>query len=336
MSEIIVLTPVALRAPDNPVAIALRAAGYEVRIHNSDLPPTPEQQLALLEGAAGVILGPELISAETMRRLPDLRVISRYGVGYDNIDLDGATELGIVATYVPDAMVDAVADLTMALILASARRLTHFDRELKRGEWRRVPVADITGSTLGLVGTGRIGLAVARRARAFNMNLIGADPFPASAFTEELDGVYVDLDELLARSDFVSLHAPGGAETRCLINADRLARMKPSAYLVNCSRGSLVDDEALEEALKSRAIAGYAADVFSSEPPLPGTAAARLMGMDAVTATPHVASFTPATVLKMGEAARLNLMAALRGERPQYLCNPELFEEASRSRIRAR
>lgn len=326
MSEAIVITPVALRSPESEVALCLKDRGYEVRIHDSHLPPTPAEQLELLAGASGVILGPESLDRAVLEQLPQLKVISRYGVGYDNIDLRAATDLGIVATYVPDAMVDAVADLTMALLLAAARKLTHFDRELKAGEWRRTPAADVTGATLGLVGTGRIGLAVARRSKAFGMRLLGCDPYPNERFTREVDGEYLGLRDLLSQSDYISLHLPGGAETRHLCDRTTLSLLQPHAYVINCARGSLVDDEAMIQALEEGKLAGYATDVFSTEPPSPGSAAERLMKMPQVTATPHVASFTPRTVLKMGEAARNNLLAALNGDRPEFVCNPEVYD----------
>lgn len=330
MGETIAITPVALRDAENEVAQALRAGGYQVRVHPLKVPPSPVEHRALLAEAAGVILGPEPFGRERMLEAPKLRVISRYGVGYDNIDLDAATDLGIVATYVPDAMVEAVADITLGLLLAAARRIAEFDRRMKEGDWPRELAADVSGQTLGILGTGRIGLAVARRARAFNMRLLGYDPYPNPVFNGELGGEYVSMETLLETSDFVSLHLPAMAKTRGLIDAAKLARMKPTAYLLNCARGSIVDEPALLEALDSGRLAGAGLDVFSKEPPDAGSAAAALCRHMKVVGTPHVASYTPVTVAKMGVAALENLLTVLRGERPQFVCNPEVYARGLR------
>jgi D-3-phosphoglycerate dehydrogenase len=323
--ETIAITAATMRDENNEVAFTLKEQGYRLAIHLGLAPPTPEQQRLLLADAVGLIAGSEPITAATLEDAPRLRVISRNGIGYDAIDLDAATARGIVVTFVPDAMVDAVADLTMGLLLALARRIPELDSALKAGQWHRVIGADVATRTLGVVGTGRIGMAVARRTRAFRMRLLGCDPRPHALFVEELGGDYLPLDDLLAGADFVSLHAPACPETRGMIAAPQLARMRPTAYLINCSRGSLVDEGALLDALRERRIAGAGLDVFTAEPPIPGSAADLLMRHPAVVATPHVASFTPITAARMGRAALANLLTALRGERPEHVANPAVF-----------
>jgi phosphoglycerate dehydrogenase-like enzyme len=327
----IALTPIALCREDNEVTHTLRERGYELKLHPKSTLPTREEQRALLSDAVGIIASSEPITREVMQEAPNLRFISRYGVGYDNIDCDAATDLGILVTYVPDAMTEAVADLTMALLLAVARRLPELDGLMKAGEWKRLMAADVTGRTLGLVGTGRIGIATARRARGFGMRLLGYDPYPNPLFLEELGGSYVSLDELLESSDFVSLHLPATVETHALIGGDQLLRMKRSAFLINCARGSVVDEQALVEALNEGEIAGAATDVFSVEPPLADSAGAALARHPKVVATPHVASMTPLTVAKMGRVALANLLDALDGRRPQHVCNPEVYDRGLRS-----
>lgn len=331
MSQKIAVSPIALCREQNEVTQTLRERGYEPALHSKPGLPTRDEQRELLRGAVGMIASSEPITREAMDAATDLRVLSRYGVGYDNIDVAAATDLGIIVTYVPDAMTDAVADLTLALLLAAARRLTELDGLMKAGEWKRLMAADVTGRTLGLIGTGRIGLAAARRARGFGMRLLGCDPYVNPAFVEEMGGSYVSLDELLETSDFVSLHVPASAETEAMIGAAELARMKPSAYLINCARGSLVDEQALIEALDSGRLAGAATDVFSTEPPAADSAAADLARHPKVVATPHVASMTPLTVAKMGRVALANLLDALEGRRPQHLCNPEVYERGLRA-----
>jgi phosphoglycerate dehydrogenase-like enzyme len=326
----IAITAIPLRSPESDVARTLRERGYELSIHPSVTAPTREELRVMLDGAVGLIAGSEIIDREVLLAAPTLRVVSRNGVGYDAIDLDAATDLGVVVAYVPDAMVDAVADLTLGLLVSAARKITELDAALKKGEWRRIMAADIGGQTLGLVGTGRIGMAVARRARAFGMRLVGADPYPNPLFVDELGGSYLPLDELLATADFVSLHSPATPETRGLINRERLARMKPSAFLINAARGSLVDEAALVEALKSGKLAGTALDVFSAEPPIPGSPADELMRLPNVVATPHVASFTPTTVARMGRAAMENLLEALEGRRLTNVANPAVYERPLR------
>jgi D-3-phosphoglycerate dehydrogenase len=332
MPETIAITAATMRDDNNDVARTLKSAGYALKIHPGVVPPTPEELHGYLHDAVGVIAGSDTYSRAVMEAAPGLRVISRNGVGYDAVDLDAATDLGIVVAYVPDAMVDSVADLTLGLLLAAARRITMLDAGMKAGEWRRQIAADVNGTTLGIVGTGRIGLAVARRAQAFGMRLLGHDPYPNPRFTEEFGGEYLPLDQLLEQSDYVSLHMPVLPETRGLMDAPRLARMKPSAYLINAARGALVDEAALLQALEAGKLAGAALDVFSTEPPLPDSPAAKLARHPNVVATPHVASYTPVTAARMGQGAMENLLTALGGERPAYVANPDVYSRRLRGR----
>jgi D-3-phosphoglycerate dehydrogenase len=330
MPQTIALTAATMRDDNNEVAQTLLADGYQLRIHPKITFPTRDELRDLLRGAVGVIAGSEQYSREVMEEAADLRIISRNGVGYDAVDLDAATDLGIVVAYVPDAMVDAVADLTMGLLLAAARNLVGYDAALKRGEWLRLMSADVSGKTLGLIGTGRIGMAVARRARAFRMRLVAHDPYVNPLLVEELGADYLPLEELLAVSDFVSLHTPGGSATRALIGAPQLAQMKPSAYLINCARGSLIDEPALLAALDEGRLAGAAVDVYAAEPPPPGSDSDRLARHPKVVGTPHIASFTPVTAARMGRAAMENMLALLQGGQPEHVANPAVFERGLR------
>jgi phosphoglycerate dehydrogenase-like enzyme/ActR/RegA family two-component response regulator len=327
---LIALTAGTMRDLNCDVAKALRAQEYRVVVHPNAVPPNRGEQRLLLEEAVGVIAGSEPFTHEVMDEAKKLRVISRNGIGYDAIDLQAATELGIVVCYTPDVMAETVADHTFALLLAAARRITDLDAATKRGEWQRIIGSDVNGQTLGLIGTGRIGTAVARRARAFGMKLIGHDPFPNPVFERELGGEYLSLEEVLSQSDFVSLHLPSTPETRGMVTAERIGMMKPSAFLVNTARGALIDEAALLTALHEGKLAGAGLDVLSAEPPLPGSPATELARHPRVVITPHVASYTPITAARMGQAALENMLAVLRGTRPDHVANPQVYEAGLR------
>jgi D-3-phosphoglycerate dehydrogenase / 2-oxoglutarate reductase len=283
-------------------------------------PPTEEELRAYLQSAIGMVAGMEPVPAAVIESADRLQVISRFGVGYDNIDVAAATRRGILVTYIPDAMGDAVADLTLGLLLALARRIPELDASMKAGGWQRVMGADVTRKSLGIIGTGRIGMAVARRAAGFRMRLLGYDPHANPAFVEELGGEYVSLEELLGQSDFLTLHLPLIPETRGLIGTEQLACVRRTAFLINCARGALVDEDAVYAALTESRLAGFATDVYPKEPP----DAHPLYTLPNVIALPHIASYTPATAARMSQAALENLLVGLRGEAPENTVNPEV------------
>ncbi len=246
-----------------------------------------------------------------------LRVVSNFGVGFDNVDVELATRLGVRVCNTPGILSDAVAELVMALVLALARRLPEADRVARGGHWGRAPFPlghDIGGMTLGLVGFGRIGRAVAARAGAFGMRVVCCD----IRDTGEGPWTQLPLEELLAEADVVSVHVNLSADTKGLIGKDALRRMKPSAFLVNTSRGPVVDTAALRAALASGAIAGAALDVTDPEPPEPGDP---LLSMENVILTPHIGTATVETRAKMGERAVTNLVETLAGREPPSSVN---------------
>jgi glyoxylate reductase len=269
----------------------------------------------------------DTIDAEVLASCPNLKVVSNMAVGFNNIDVAEATRRGILVTNTPGVLTDATADLTWALLLAVARRIGEGERMVRAGEWHgwgplQLLGGEVNGKTLGIIGMGRIGQAVARRALGFNMKVIYhnrsvLDP----ALESELKATGVGLDELIATSDFVSLHAPYTKETHHLINAERLAQMQPTAYLINTSRGPLVDEAALVAALKNNQIAGAALDVYEQEPLLyPG-----LRELDNAVLAPHLGSATHQTRGEMSRLAATNLVLGLHGQRPLYPVNPELL-----------
>jgi D-3-phosphoglycerate dehydrogenase len=251
-------------------------------------------------------------------------VASRYGIGVDNIDRLTCNELGIVVTNVPDYCMDEVTDHVMAMVLAFNRDLGRLDSAVKRGGWGKTPLPShsrrLRHTTLGIVGMGRIGRALVPRAAAFGMSILAHDPYvqPASA----PPGVRMtSLDDLLASSDFVTVHSPLTAETRGLIGREQLRRMKQTAFLVNAARGPLVDEKALVEALQSGAIAGAGLDVLETEPP---AADSPLLRMPNVIITPHTAFYSQESLLELETRTAGEVLRVLNGQRPQNWINPEI------------
>ncbi len=300
----------------------------EARIWQQELPPPKEVILEQVRTCEGLLcLLSDDVDGEVMDA-GDLRVISQYAVGVDNIDVAAATARGIPVGHTPGVLTDATADLTFALLMAAARRIPEGVDKVRAGEWRTweprgLLGADVWGATLGIVGLGRIGTAVARRARGFEMRILYSDPQHKIELEEELGVAYASLDSLLAEADFVTLHTPLVAETRHLIGAAALKRMKSTAMLINAARGEIVDTEALVEALEDGWIAGAALDVTDPEP-LPGDHP--LVGMPNCIVVPHIGSATITARNRMAEMAAENLLAGLAGERLPYCVNPQVYE----------
>lgn len=280
--------------------------------------PTPRDVLLerIREADALVTLLSDKIDAEALAAASRLKIISQYAVGYDNIDVKAAGARGIVVTNTPEVLTDASADFAWALLMAVARRVVEADRYVRSGEWRvawhsaMMLGKDVAGSTIGIVGAGRIGQAVGRRARGFAMNILYCSGSVKPEFERETGARRVDLDTLLRQSDFVSLHVPLTAQTRNLINGEKLALMQSGAYLINNSRGAVVDEQALYEALKNRKIAGAGLDVFVEEPTPPDNP---LLQLDNVVVAPHISSAGFATRDKMAVMVAQNLLAWLDG-----------------------
>ena len=258
-----------------------------------------------------------------------LRVISNYAVGYNNIDVVEATKRGIMVTNTPGVLTETTADLAWALLMSIARRIVEGDKLVRAGKFRGwEPMlllgTDIYEATLGLIGFGRIGQAVARRATGFNLKVIYYDKEPVSPNIEkELKVSCVNLDELLRKSDFISVHVPLTEETFHLIGQEELSMMKKESYLINTARGPIIDEKALVKALKDGVIRGAALDVFENEPAIEQ----ELMALDNVVIVPHIGSASYRTRTKMAIMAAKNLISALKGERPEFLVNPEVLDK---------
>ncbi len=308
----------AFRDPPGEHWAILEEAGCAVKLSPSAGRPNESEMAEQIAGCDGAIVGTEPVTARVIAAAPGLRVISRLGVGVDNVDLDAATDAGVVVTVTAGANAVAVAELAVGLILDLARGISRHDARARQGEWRREVGAEVAGKTLGVVGAGRIGRELAIRARALGMRLLYTDPRRLRAEDEAVLGLgYLPLEDLLRASDFVSLHAPLTAETVHMIGREQIDLMKPTAYLVNTARGELVDEAALAAALVTGRLAGAALDVRAAEPP---HAPDRLC-LDSVILTPHIGSHTTEAILRMSVAAARNLVAVLRGERPSDALN---------------
>lgn len=311
-----------------PAAIAVLNEAAAVDYKDTLDVMTEDQLVQRLQHADGLVCQlTDPVTARVIAAAPRLKVISQVAVGHDNIDVAAATARGIVVTNTPDVLTEATADFTWALLLATARRVPEAERFLKAGRWNRWDIdllagADVSHRTLGIVGFGRIGRAVARRALGFGMKVLYASRNPAPPEVEqELRAIHVPLDTLLAQSDFVSIHCPLNAETRGLIGIEQLSRMRRSAILVNTSRGPVVDEAALAAALSEKMIAGAGLDVFEREP----TIDPDLLALPNVVLTPHVGSATHATRQRMCTLAAENCAAVLTGNRPPNPVNPAVL-----------
>ena len=302
----------------------------DATIWEGELPPPRDELLAAVEGCDGILtLLTDRVDDELLDRAgPQLKVVSNFAVGFDNVDVAACTKRRLPVGNTPGVLTETTADLAWALLMAAARRLVEGDRYVRDGKWKTwgpmlLMGPDVHGATLGIVGFGRIGQAVARRAKGFGMRIVYHDLQRVPKSVEaEFDATYMTLEGLLGESDFVSLHTVLSPETKGLLNAERLGWMKPTAILVNTSRGPVVDSMALVDALKAGTIAAAALDVTDPEP-LP--ADHPLVGLDNCLVVPHIASASRATRGKMAAMAAANLLAGVRGDRLPTPVNPEVY-----------
>jgi glyoxylate reductase len=306
-------------------------AQCEMTLYQGEGAMPRDQLLAEVAGKSGAItLLTDRVDDEFLDAAgPALRIVANYAVGFDNIDVGACTRHGVLASNTPEVLTETTADIAFVLMMAAARRIAEGDRFLRsRTPWIWGPLMmlgqDIHHKTLGVVGFGRIGQAVARRARGFDMHVRYHDVYrPAAEVEQELQAEYRDLGDLLRESDFVSIHTNLTPQTRHLINAERLAMMKPTAVLVNTSRGPVIDEEALARALKEGQIFAAGLDVFEHEPDVyPG-----LLDCENAVLIPHLGSATVETRLAMANLAADNLLARLEDRRPPTLLNPEAWEQ---------
>lgn len=302
---------------------------FEAEVWREYAPPPKE---VIIEKAKNVDALASLLSdkidAEVFNAAPKLKIVAQLAVGFDNIDVQEATKRGIYVTNTPEVLTDTTADFAWALLMAVARRVVEADRYVRSGQWKvgwhpdMLQGRDVYGATIGVVGAGRIGYAVAKRATGFDMKILFYDVIPRPEM-EKLGAKRVELDTLLKESDFVSIHVPLMKETYHLVNADKLKLMKKTAYLINNSRGSVVDEKALYQALKEGRIAGAGLDVFEQEPtPVENP----LLKLDNVVVAPHISSASYKTRSKMAEMVAENLVAFFEGRKPPNLVNPDVMK----------
>ncbi|MGE5254379.1 MAG: 2-hydroxyacid dehydrogenase [Planctomycetaceae bacterium] len=313
---------------ERPLELLREKAEVTLSLENRSM--TPEEILAALPGKMGILaMGGDPMNVKILEAGKDLKIVANNAVGFNNIDLDAATRLKIAATNTPDVLTDTTADLTFALILGVARRIAEGDRFVRGGRWTGWTPSlmiggDVHDKTLGIIGMGRIGSAVARRGQGFNMGIVYYDIRRLHPAVEQQHQLrFLPLRDLLRVSDFVTLHVPLTPETKHLIGAEELSLMKKTAYLINASRGPVVDEKALVEALRSGKIAGAGLDVFEAEPKV----TPELLQIEKTLLLPHIGSATDETREAMALRAVNNILAVVRGEIPPDILNPEIYRK---------
>ena len=306
-----------------PEGLELLKKNFDVDLWTDYAPPSKETIKEHIKDADAILtMLSDKIDAEIINAAPKLKIIAQLAVGYDNIDLEAAKKRGIYVTNTPDALTDASADFSFALLMAIARRVVEADKYVRAGNWKvawhpsMMLGAPLRGTTLGIIGAGRIGQAMAKRGRGFDMKILYFNRSAKPEFEKECGAKRVDLDTLLKKSDFVSLHVPLNDQTRGLINAERLELMKKTAYLISNARGPVIEEKALYEALKKHKIAGAALDVFCQEPT---PANNPLLELDNIVAAPHISSANTATRTKMSVMNAEDIIAVLTGKEPNNI-----------------
>ena len=324
----VLITPESMLNVQAPYVAILKAAGFDIRYpQNPQLSrglATEAETIAELRGMDAVVAGGEYFTPSAIAALPGLRVIARAGVGYDRVNVPAATQHRVALTITPTANHEAVAEHVFALMLASAKHVVRDDKMLRAGQWSRQLTQPLRGRTLGLLGLGRIGRSTAIRGMAMGMKVIACETFPNQEFVSANRIELVNLDSLLARSDYLSLHCPLNDQTRGLVNAAFLARMKAGSTLVNSARGGLVVEKDLVAALRSGHLRGAALDVFEEEPP---RADNPLFALENVVVTPHLAGTDVTSLENMGIECAENIVALYQGRWPEVaVVNSELRE----------
>jgi D-3-phosphoglycerate dehydrogenase len=311
----VLVTATSYASQDERLRTTLEEKVEEVVYNPTGKPLSSIQLQDLLPEMDGMIAGLDEIDAAALDSATELKVVARYGVGYNNVDLEAARLHQVVVTNTPGANAKSVAELTIALILNLLRPVIPAVQKTKEGEWPRFKGISLQGKTVGLVGCGAIGKETARRLVGFDCEILAHDIHEDQIFASEQNVSYVPLEELLAKSDLVSLHLPGGHETTGLVNEEFLGKMKPCSYLVNTARGEIVDESALISALRSGQLSGAALDVFQQEPPGVDNP---LLQMEQVIMTPHMGAHSDSATNAMGWMALGECLAVLQGKEPKY------------------
>src|SRR2546428_1302033 len=305
----------------DPARAVLSRIGAELRLAET---PAPEAILRVAIGADALLVTYAKITAEMIGQMTRCRIISRFGIGVDNVDLPAATAAGIVVTKVPDYCIDEVSDHALAFVLALARKIPFANAQVHAGRWEMpavVPIHRLRGSVLGLAGFGRIPQLVAPKAKAFGMRVVAFDPYVSADAFARAGVERVDFADLLCVSDYISIHTPLVPETHGLFDAEAFRRMKPTAYIINTARGAIVDELALAEALDAGRLAGAALDVMPKEPPV----SSPLFGRANVILTPHTSFYSEESLVELQTKAAQEVVAGLTGQPPRNPVNPDVL-----------
>jgi D-3-phosphoglycerate dehydrogenase len=300
----------------------LKTHGAQIVLAPQGKKMSEEELIEFVRDYDAIIVGIEKITAPVIEASKKLKIITKHGAGVDNVDVTAASARGIVVTSAPGANSDAVADLTLGLFLSLAREIPFADRSVREGKWPRLAGVQMNEKTLGIIGLGQIGKKVVKRALGFDMKVLVYDVIQDEAFARQTALRYVSLDELLAQSDFISIHVPLMPSTQRLIGERELGILKKQAFIVNISRGNIVDEEALYRSLKEGRIRGAALDVFSQEPP----AGSPLLSLDNVILTPHMGGYTLEALRDTGLICVRNILDLFEGKTPQFVINPEVLK----------
>ena len=301
---------------DKPLKM-LTERDYKIERNNTGRPYKKEEMLKLIKDVDGIIIGIDELSAKIIEEANELKVISKYGIGLDNIDINMATNKKIIVTNTPTANVDAVADLAFGLVLSLARRIPEADKKTKSGKWEKIIGKSVWEKTVGIIGLGKIGKQVVKRAQGFEMNILAFDIVKDKKFAQKYGIKYVNLEKLLQKSDYISIHIPLNDATRNMVSYEELEKMKKDAFLINTSRGGIVDEEALYNALRNNKLRGAALDVYNNEP----IRESPLKELDNVIMTPHIGAYTEEAIENMSIQAAQNLIDVLEGRETQNRVN---------------
>ena len=331
MSQLIVAVADSVFPNLDPTRAVLSKIGAELRLAEK---PTPEDILEVARDADALLVTYAKVSADMIRQMGRCRIIARFGIGVDNVEIAAATNAGIVVTRVPDYCIDEVSDHTLALLLALVRKIPFAHSQIHAGRWEissLVPIHRLRGGVLGLVGFGRIPQLVAPKAKAFGLKVVTYDPYVPNEISTAAGVERVDFAELVKTSDYISIHTPLMRETEGLFNADVFGQMKPTAYLINTARGAIVDEAALAQALEAGQLAGAALDVLSQEPPT----ASPLLGRSNVILTPHMSFYSVESLIELQTKAAEEVVRVLAGGAPRNPVNPEAFKSRPERDTRA-
>jgi D-3-phosphoglycerate dehydrogenase len=311
----ILVTPTSYGKDDNRLITELEELTGSVVYNPTGKPLTSEEVASMLQGVDGYIAGLDVIDRAALEKADRLKVIARYGVGVDKVDLAAARENCITVTNTPGANSVSVAELALGLMLSMARQIPEASRATQQGKWPRFSGISLEGKITGILGLGAIGKQLALRLAGFHCSILAYDPYPDLEFINENHIQLCSMDQVVAESDFISLHLPLLPETRGLVNAEFLAKMKQGSFLINTARGEAVDEKALAEALQSGHLRGAGLDAFTVEPPNPDNP---LLHMNQVIVTPHLGAHTDGATSSMGWMALQDCLAVLQGEEPKY------------------